>query len=109
MTWLPEHGDRRRNVRVAIKAKARIYANGKSALCKIINYSMNGLCLEEVGLGLGKNTRVEIRIALELSNGTAKIHWRKGSVVWVMGGRTGVSIDSIPAISPRPVYIPPKG
>jgi hypothetical protein len=96
-TWIPEHGDRRRQVRTPVVAKARIRTEDKrSAFCKIVNYSMNGLCLEGVGLGLGKNARVEIRIALELSNGTAKIHWRKGTVVWVMGGRTGVSIDSLP-------------
>lgn len=104
MTWLPEHGERRRQTRFPTNAKARVKCGDKSALCKILNFSTHGLCLEAVGLGIGKGSLIEVRVMLKLGNGTTKIHWRKGTVVWVLGGRAGVSIDSIPQHGPPAYY-----
>ena len=81
--------------------RVKVAAGPKTSICKIHNISMGGVCLDEVGLGLWRGMRVELRFMIPFENGITKIHLRHGTVVWVKNGLTGVTIDTIPHIAPR--------
>lgn len=104
MNGVPLSGERRLRVRFPSSGRVAVYWSGKRVFARFINISSSGMCMTDVGLPLPRNASIELRIVLQLPNGTHKIHWRKARVVWMLGGRVGVAMDSVPQHKPSVYY-----
>jgi PilZ domain len=101
---VPLSGERRQKVRFKSEGRVCVYWQGQRVFARFVNLSTSGMCLTDVGLPFPRNAAIEMRIVLELPNGVHKIHWRKARVVWMMQGRVGVAMESVPQHSPSVYY-----